>query len=151
MTHVILQVSYFYPPRASTTFHLRAKSFQSCPTLCHPMDCGPPGSSGHGDSPRQEYWSGLPCPPPGGLPDPGIEPVSLTSLAWQVGSLALVPPGKPITSTYLFLSWGNLGCLCFTAAASVARDTRGVPPVDLGGRCSEVYTGGWLGYRHMLS
>ena len=100
---------------------------------------------------RQEYWSGLPCPPPGGLPDPGIEPVSLTSLAWQVGSLALVPPGKPITSTYLFLSWGNLGCLCFTAAASVARDTRGVPPVDLGGRCSEVYTGGWLGYRHMLS
>ena len=25
---------------------------------------------------RQEYWSGLPCPPPGDLPDPGIEPVS---------------------------------------------------------------------------
>ena len=30
---------------------------------------------------RQEYWSGLPCPPLGGLPDPGIEPVSLTSPA----------------------------------------------------------------------
>ena len=29
---------------------------------------------------RQEYWSGLPCPPPGDLPDPGIEPMSLTSL-----------------------------------------------------------------------
>ena len=28
---------------------------------------------------RQEYWSGLPCPPPGDLPDPGIEPVSLKS------------------------------------------------------------------------
>ena len=28
--------------------------------------------------PRQEYWSGLPFPPPGGLPDPGIEPVSPT-------------------------------------------------------------------------
>ena len=26
---------------------------------------------------RQEYWSGLPCPPPGDLPDPGIEPESL--------------------------------------------------------------------------
>ena len=26
---------------------------------------------------RQEYWSGLPCPPPGGLPDPGIGPASL--------------------------------------------------------------------------
>ena len=30
---------------------------------------------------RQEYWSGLPCPPPGDLPDSGIEPVSLTSPA----------------------------------------------------------------------
>ena len=28
---------------------------------------------------RQEYWSGLPCPLPGDLPDPGIEPTSLTS------------------------------------------------------------------------
>ena len=35
--------------------------------------------------PRQEYWSGLPCPPPGGLPDPGIEPVSLTSPALSGG------------------------------------------------------------------
>ena len=30
---------------------------------------------------RQEYWSGLPCPPPGDLPDPGIEFVSLESPA----------------------------------------------------------------------
>ena len=30
---------------------------------------------------KQEYWSGLPCPPPGNLPDPGIEPVSLMSSA----------------------------------------------------------------------
>ena len=30
---------------------------------------------------RQEYWSGLPCPPPGDLPDPGMEPVSLMSPA----------------------------------------------------------------------
>ena len=30
---------------------------------------------------RQEYWSGLPCPPPGDLPDPGIEPTSLMSPA----------------------------------------------------------------------
>ena len=28
---------------------------------------------------RREYWSGLPCPPPGGLPNPGIEPVTLVS------------------------------------------------------------------------
>ena len=30
---------------------------------------------------RQEYWSGLPCPPPGDIPDPGIEPESLVSPA----------------------------------------------------------------------
>ena len=34
---------------------------------------------------RQEYWSGLPCPPPGDLPDPGIEPPSPTSLALAGG------------------------------------------------------------------
>ena len=44
---------------------------------------------------RQECWSGLPCPPPGDLPDPGIELTSLRSPALQAGSLPLVPPGKP--------------------------------------------------------
>ena len=34
---------------------------------------------------RQEYWNGLPCPPPGDLPDPGIEPPSLTSPALAGG------------------------------------------------------------------
>jgi len=34
---------------------------------------------------RQEYWSGLPCPPPGDLPSPGIEPRSLTSPALAGG------------------------------------------------------------------
>ena len=41
-----------------------AKWLQSCLTLCDPMDSTPPGSSVHGFS-RQEYWSGLPFPPPG--------------------------------------------------------------------------------------
>ena len=40
-----------------------AKSLQSCPTLCNPMDSSPPGSSVMGFS-KQEYWSGLPCPSP---------------------------------------------------------------------------------------
>ena len=34
---------------------------------------------------RQEYWSGLPCPPPGDLPDPGIEPAFFTSPALADG------------------------------------------------------------------
>ena len=42
------------------------------------MDYSSPGSSVHG-IPRQEYWSGLPYPPPGDLPGPGIEPGSLMS------------------------------------------------------------------------
>ena len=44
---------------------------------------------------RQEYWSGLPSPPPGDLPNPGMEPLSLSLLYWQAGSLPLAPPGKP--------------------------------------------------------
>ena len=34
---------------------------------------------------RQEYWSGVPCPPPGGLPHPGMEPTSLMSPALEGG------------------------------------------------------------------
>ena len=41
--------------------------------------------------PRQEYWSGLPFPPPGDLPDTGIEPRSLVSLALAGGSLSPEP------------------------------------------------------------
>ena len=45
---------------------------------------------------RQEYWSGLLCCPPGDLPNPGIEPVSLDCLLhWQAGSWPLAPSGKP--------------------------------------------------------
>ena len=46
---------------------------QLCLTLCDPETCQAPLCMGF---PRQEYWSGLPFPPPGYLPDPGLEPVS---------------------------------------------------------------------------
>ena len=42
---------------------------------------------------RQEYWSGLPCPPPGDLPHSGMEPAFFHLLHWQAGSLPLAPPG----------------------------------------------------------
>ena len=57
---------------------------------------------------RQEYWSGLPCPSPGDLPDPGIEPASLMSPALAAGSLPLAPPGKqvqPGLKVCLVVSW----------------------------------------------
>ena len=44
---------------------------------------------------RQEYWSGLPYPPLGNLPNPGIKPTSLTSPPLAGVSLPPVPPGKP--------------------------------------------------------
>ena len=43
---------------------------------------------------RQEYWSGLPFPLPGDLPDPGIEPMSPVSPASQADSLVSEPPEK---------------------------------------------------------
>ena len=43
---------------------------------------------------RREYWSGLPFPPPGDLPDPGIE---LASPALQADSLLSEPPGKSMS------------------------------------------------------
>ena len=45
---------------------------------------------------RQEYWSGLPCPHPGDLPDPGIQPASPASPALQMDSFTAETPGKPL-------------------------------------------------------
>ena len=47
--------------------------------------------------PRQEYWSGLSCPPSGDLLDPGIEPV-LSCIAG--GFFTTEPPGKPLSCFY---------------------------------------------------
>ena len=49
---------------------------------------------------RQEYWSGLPFPPPGDLPDPGIEP---GSPALWADALTSEPPGKPHNLDNIFL------------------------------------------------
>ena len=67
-------------PESTTLFLFGTKSY---PIL---YDCSTPGSSIHGISQGKEYWSGLPFPPPGDLPDPWVE---LTSLYWQLDSLPL--------------------------------------------------------------
>ena len=56
------------------------------------MDCSPPGSSVHGIF-QAEYWSGLPFPSPGNLPDRGMEP---TSPALAGGFFTAEPPGKSV-------------------------------------------------------
>ena len=54
--------------------------------------------------PRQEYWSGLPCPPPGDLPDPGIKPASLTSPALAGGFFTTSAPWEaPQHKTCIFI------------------------------------------------
>ena len=67
---------------------------QSCPTLCNPMDYSPKGPLSMGFS-RQECWNGLPFPPPGDLPNPGTEPMSLESPALAGGYFTIEPPIGP--------------------------------------------------------
>ena len=64
---------------------------QSCPTLCNPMNSSTPSSSVHGIF-QQEVWSGLPFPPPGDLPDPGMETESPTLAG---GFFITEPPWEP--------------------------------------------------------
>ena len=82
-------------PTPGIVLCVRVKSLQSFLTLCNHINYSPPDSSVHGDCPRQEYWSGLPCPSPGDLPDPERRPCLLHLMHWQTGSLPLAPPGKP--------------------------------------------------------
>ena len=54
---------------------------------------------------RQEYWTGLPFPPPGDLPDPGINPCLLCLLHWLVDSLSLSHMGSPDVYLCVFPGW----------------------------------------------
>ena len=59
------------------------------------MDSSPPGSSVQ-EIFRREYWSGLPFPTPGDLPDSGIESESLESAALAGRFFTTAPPQKPM-------------------------------------------------------
>ena len=73
---------------------------QLCPTL-RPRGLWPARFLCPWGFSRQEYWSGLPCPPLGDLPNPGIE---LRSPSLQVASLPSEPLGKPISSVVILKS-----------------------------------------------
>ena len=66
---------------------MHAKSLQ-CPTLCNPWTVAHQTPLFMRFS-RQEYWNGLPCPPPGDLLNPGIKPEYPAATALQVDSLPL--------------------------------------------------------------
>ena len=68
------------PENHSGYLCVHAKSLQSCPTLCDPLDCSPPGSSVHGIlQARILEWVAM---PPEDLPHPGTETESLLSPAF---------------------------------------------------------------------
>ena len=72
-----------------------------CVLVCSVVsDSATPWTVAHQASPsvefsRQEFWSRLPFPPPGDLPDPGIKPVTLSSPALASRFFTTTPPGKP--------------------------------------------------------
>ena len=77
---------------------MHAKSLQSGPTLCDPVDFSLPVPLSMWFS-KQEYWGELPYPPPGDLPDPRIKPGSLRSPALAGGFFtAAAAAAKPLQS-----------------------------------------------------
>ena len=96
----------------------------SCPTLCGSLDWAHQTPLSMEFS-RQEYWRGLPFPPPGGLSDPGIKPASPVPSALAGGFFK--PPGKPPKLTFkteINVSVRNVACSC-----------NGVPPITY--QCGE--------------
>ena len=89
--HLLISQGVYSPVKLPLN---KGSGFNHRVTFIYRVMC-PPGSSVHGIL-QVEYWSGLLCPPPGDLPNPGIIPESLTSLLhWQAGSLPPAPPGEP--------------------------------------------------------
>ena len=87
-------------------FHISECESQSCPTVVTPwmVTCQAPLSMGFS---RQEYWSGLPFPSKGDLPDQGIEP---GSPALQVDSLLSESQGK-LYSLILLVSFSGFNAV----------------------------------------
>ena len=97
---------------------------------------------------RQEYWSGLPFPPPEDLPNPGIDPWSPVSPALQADSLLGKPLGKPVQKYATLRTWdlvelddgsctfagsqGWLPAVDFALECMLAAFTPGRKPQDLG-------------------
>ena len=111
----------FCPPESITTLligYVHAKLLQPCATLhkSMPVACLAPLSMGFS---RKKCWSGLPCAPPGDLPNPGIESASLTapSLAGGFFTTSATPKYKiKSLKKWLCLKSQNCGVVCGTAS-----------------------------------
>ena len=101
---------------------MHAKSLQSCRTLCNPKDCSRPSCPVHGIL-RARILQELQCPSPRDLPDPGIQPESPMYPDWQVGSLPLMPPGKPVSHN----QFSSVHQSCLTLYDPMNCSTPGLP------------------------
>ena len=81
---------------------MHVNSLQSCPTICDHMTVAHQASLSI-EFPRQEYWSGWPCPPPGVLPDPEIETTPPAAPALLGDSLLLSHWRKSKLTSYIIL------------------------------------------------
>ena len=79
------------------------KSLQSCPSLCDLWTVIHQAPLSMGFS-RQDYWSGLPSPPPGNLPDPGIESESFMSPAMAGRFFTTIGTWKALTFTRIAIN-----------------------------------------------
>jgi len=86
--------------------------------FCNPMECSPPGSSVHGDSLGKNTGVGCHFFLHSIFPTQGSNPCLLCVLHWQVGSLPLVPPGKPSPFFNLYFMKAYLYiCMCVCMCA----------------------------------
>ena len=99
----------------TSLYPLRAKSLQWCLILTSRFLC-PWGFS------RQEYWSGLPCPLPGDLPDLGIEPTALMPPELACGFFTARPPRNPCYHHHLIQLLVNIFHFAFLLLISSPAD-----------------------------
>ena len=92
---------------------VHAKSLLLCLTLSDALDCSPPGSSVHGDSPGKNTGVDGHFLLQRIFPTKGLNSHLLCLLHFQAGSLPLVPPGKPLTvlNKYIIIIWPTLTIL----------------------------------------
>ena len=74
---------------------MHAQLLQPCLTLCHPMDCSQPGSSVHAPILQAKILEWVAMPPPGDLPDPGIDSASPVAPALAGGFFTSESLGEP--------------------------------------------------------
>ena len=101
-----MEILFTFVMHRYSPVHVRVNLLQSYLTVYNPVDCRPPGSSVHGDSPGKNSGVGCPALLQGIFPTQGLNPRLLCLWHWQTGSLPLAPSGKSYSSvSFVKLNW----------------------------------------------